>query len=86
MYIIDFLQSREGRTWTAADTAEVRRVILQIESVAEAIVQRHMPLQQKVLQKLQQSASKKRCQCAIEDYRDLPSGDTCPVCRGEVVR
>lgn len=80
MYIIDFLQSREGHTWTAADTAEVRRVIRQIESVAEAIVQQHMPLQQKVLQKLQQSAAKSEDEwcwlCASErpcdhDVKDL---------------
>lgn len=79
MYLMDYVKAREGKIWTDADSAEVHRVIRQIESVAEAVVQRQNGSDDSI-------AAKKRCQCAIEDYRDLPSGDTCLVCKGEVTR
>lgn len=39
MSIHDHLKSAEGRVWTADDTAEVERVLSEIDRVAEAAVQ-----------------------------------------------
>lgn len=37
MYIADFLKQREGKQWTEADSAEVMRIVAEIEKTALAM-------------------------------------------------
>jgi hypothetical protein len=42
MYLPDFLKAKEGQTWTAEDTAEVNRIVAEIERLAVKVTDRRI--------------------------------------------